>query len=313
MGVTDRKRPQFLALQLANEALDGDLLPTSLSGDNPTWNQPLMNGVLLDKAHYLQAYAFSNSTRTSLILFNLSRSANLPVNFSGPNAPSGPVVLKRLTSNAITNGNEDAELVRTTSQTLSGLDPSQPLPLPPYSMTLLQWPAVPATANLLVPTNGATFQSPAFVLLTATVNDPDGNLEKVEFFQGATKIGEAALAPFAFAWTNVAPGDYFLSARAVGLAGVSSNSTPIRITVISGPSRPTILSQPYSTNVTAGAKVTFGIVVSGADAVGLSMAVQRDQPGQRLDRFVANFELRAAARCGQLCRGGEQLRWRHHQ
>ena len=264
MGVTDRKRPQFLALQLANEALDGDLLQTSLSGDNPTWNQPLMNGVLLDKAHYLQAYAFSNSNRTSLILFNMSRSASLPVKFSGPNAPSGAVVLKRLTSNAITNGNEDAELVRTTSRTLTGFDSSQPFSLPPYSMTVLQWPAIPVTANLLVPTNGATFQAPAFVLLTATVTDPDGNLEKVELFQGGTKIGEAAAAPFTFAWTNVAPGDYFLSARAVGLAGISPNSTPIKITVNPGPPGPTILSQPYSTNVTAGSKVTFGIVATGA-------------------------------------------------
>jgi len=264
MGVTDRRRPQFLAEELANEAIGGDLLQTSLSGENPTWNQPLMNGVQLDKAHYLQSYAFSDGNRTSLVLFNLSRSAALSVNFSGPNTPGGAVLCKRLTSGAITNGNEEAELVRTTSQTLAGFDSSQPFSLPPYSMTVLRWPAVLATANLVGPTNGAAFQAPALVLLTATANDPDGNLQKVEFFEGATKIGEAAAAPFTCAWTNVAPGDYALSARAVGLAGVSTNSPPAWITVNPGPPGPTIISQVESTNVTAGASVTLAIAATGA-------------------------------------------------
>src|SRR5260221_4006889 len=43
MGVTDRKRPQFLALKLANEALAGDMMVTAQSGDDPTWNEPLTN------------------------------------------------------------------------------------------------------------------------------------------------------------------------------------------------------------------------------------------------------------------------------
>jgi len=130
-------------------------------------------------------------------------------------------------------------------------------------MTLLQWPVVPAGASLLVPTNGANLQSPASVLLTAVANDPDANLEKIEFFAGSTKIGEAAASPFTFAWTNVPPGDYLLFVRAVGLAGVSSNSAPSQITVTAGSTGPTIVSQPHSTNVTAGSKVTLGVVATG--------------------------------------------------
>ena len=45
MGVTDRKRPQFLALKLANEVAAGNLMQTTHTGDNPTWNQPLVNGI----------------------------------------------------------------------------------------------------------------------------------------------------------------------------------------------------------------------------------------------------------------------------
>jgi hypothetical protein len=59
MGVTDRKRPQFLAVKLANETAAGDLVQTTLSGDNPRWNQPLVNGIQYDNAHLIQSYAFA--------------------------------------------------------------------------------------------------------------------------------------------------------------------------------------------------------------------------------------------------------------
>jgi alpha-L-arabinofuranosidase len=139
LGVTDRKRPQFLALKLANEALAGDLVRTTQSGDNPTWNQPLLNGVTLSNAHYIQSFAFSSGNRRSVIVFNLNRTANLDVDFTGPNAPLGTVTLARLTAPSITDNNENAENVFTTTQTIASFNATAPLRLPPFSMTLLQW------------------------------------------------------------------------------------------------------------------------------------------------------------------------------
>jgi alpha-L-arabinofuranosidase len=138
-GVTDRKRPLFLALKLANEALAGDLVRTTQSGDNPTWNQQASNGVTLSNAHFIQSFAFSNGDTRSVIVFNLSRTAPLDVNFTGANAPAGTVILKRLTGRAITDSNEDAENVMTTTQTLSNFNPAAAFSLPPYSMSFLQW------------------------------------------------------------------------------------------------------------------------------------------------------------------------------
>lgn len=138
-GVTDRKRPQFLALKLINEVIGGNLVRTTQSGDNPTWNQPPMNGASLTNAHYIQSYAFTNGSSRSLIVFNLSRASALDVTFTGPNAPSDKVTLKRLTAPAITDTNENAENVVTTTQTLQGFNPAATLTLPPYSMTALQW------------------------------------------------------------------------------------------------------------------------------------------------------------------------------
>jgi hypothetical protein len=80
-----------------------------------------------------------NGTQRGLVVFNLHRTDALDVRFTGPNAPAGTLTLRRLTSANITDNNETADIVAPTSQTLPSFDPAQPLSLPPYSMTLLQW------------------------------------------------------------------------------------------------------------------------------------------------------------------------------
>ena len=136
MGVTDRKRPQYLAAKLANEALAGDMVQVTQSGDNPRWNQPVTNRIGLDNIPYIQSFAFVNGTRRSVVVFNLHRTDALQVQFSGPNAPSGNVTIRQLTSANITDTNESAENVVITTQTVSNFDPSQNVTLPPFSMTV---------------------------------------------------------------------------------------------------------------------------------------------------------------------------------
>ena len=141
MGVTNLRRPQFLALELANEAIGKNavMLQTAHSGVDPTWNQPLINSVQMTGAHYLQSFAFSGSSGYSLIIFNLHRSAKLPVTFSGVNAPGGNVQMRQLTSERITDTNENVATVEVRKRTIEGFEPSNTLWLPPYSMTVLSW------------------------------------------------------------------------------------------------------------------------------------------------------------------------------
>src|SRR5207253_1019034 len=148
MGVTDRKRPQFLALQLANEIVAGDLLQTTPVGDNPTWNQPAINSLRapFNGAHYLQSFAFAEGTRRAVIVFNLHRTDSLSVNFTGPNAPTGVVTLRRLTATNITDTNENAQTVTISEPALSNFAPGQSLALPPFSMSVLTWSTSPAAA-----------------------------------------------------------------------------------------------------------------------------------------------------------------------
>jgi len=142
-GPTNLRRPQFLAEQLANQAILPTMLRTTLTGGNPTWHQAKSaNGdVALEKAHYLQSFAFADGPERSLVVFNLSRNAALPVTFSGSGAPSGSIAVSRLTGKRITDSNEDQETVAIANSTLTAFDPKAPYSLPPFSMTVFRWTA----------------------------------------------------------------------------------------------------------------------------------------------------------------------------
>jgi hypothetical protein len=165
MGVTDRRRPQYLALQLANQALSNGaaMVQTVHTGADPTWNQPMVNTVQFTGAHYLHSFAFANGTSLSAVVFNLSRGTWLPVTFSGSNQPSGTMQMQQLTSANLTDTNESANVVAITSSTLTNFNPAVGLTLPPYSMTVLTWtgqatlaPVISAVASSGITTTTAT-------------------------------------------------------------------------------------------------------------------------------------------------------------
>jgi hypothetical protein len=79
--------------------------------------------------------------------------------------------------------------------------------------------------NLTSPLNNATFTSPVTVDLAATAVDPDGTISKVEFFNGTTLLTSDASSPYAYSWTNVAPGTYTITAVATDNSGLTTTST----------------------------------------------------------------------------------------
>jgi len=147
MGNTHRKRPQYLSEQLANSAIFGNMLQTTQTGLNPTWNQPLSSdNVQLANAHLIQSFAFSDGHQSSIVLFNLALATALPVTFSGTVVPTGSVQISQLTSANITDSNESSNVVQTTTSTESGFNATSPLLLPAFSMTVLTWPGGPAAS-----------------------------------------------------------------------------------------------------------------------------------------------------------------------
>jgi Domain of unknown function (DUF1929)/Bacterial Ig domain len=99
--------------------------------------------------------------------------------------------------------------------------------------------------TLTQPADGATFTAPATVNLSATASDSDGTVAKVEFFNGATKLGEDATAPYTFIWSGVPAGSYTLTARATDDVGGTATSAASRITVASNTNAPPAVSITY--------------------------------------------------------------------
>ncbi len=133
-GNTNARRPQFLTLQMANQAILPTMLATHITGPNPTWNQPESKNdkIRLSDAHELQTFAFAEGPRRSLILLNLSRTTALPITVE---VPTGLITQTILTAANLTDSNEHRPLVtpHTTTQ------PHPPTQLPPHSMTVLTW------------------------------------------------------------------------------------------------------------------------------------------------------------------------------
>ena len=115
--------------------------------------------------------------------------------------------------------------------------------------------------------DGATFTAPAAVNLAATASDTDGTVTKVEFFNGATKLGEDTTAPYSFAWSGVGSGTYSLTARATDDLGGVTTSLASTITVSSSNSAPTVtLTQPSNgATFTAPAAVNLAATASDTD------------------------------------------------
>jgi hypothetical protein len=87
--------------------------------------------------------------------------------------------------------------------------------------------------NITNPTTGEPFTAPATVTISADANDSDG-ISKVEFFQGSTLLGEDSFFPYEFAWNNVGPGNYSLTAIATDYTAAKATSAPVLITVSGG-------------------------------------------------------------------------------
>ncbi len=87
------------------------------------------------------------------------------------------------------------------------------------------------SVSLTSPANGTSFSQGSAITLSANASDSNGSIAKVEFFAGATKVGEKTSAPYSISWTNAAAGTWSLTARATDNEGASTVSAAVSITV----------------------------------------------------------------------------------
>ncbi len=99
---------------------------------------------------------------------------------------------------------------------------SQPEQVIPASVLRPPLPVNQApTVSIVSPTANHSFLLPAAMMLNAEVNDPNGNLSKVEFFANGNKLGETTEAPFRFPWVLPPPGDHVIMVQASDQTGAS--------------------------------------------------------------------------------------------
>ncbi|WP_167856796.1 Ig-like domain-containing protein [Hymenobacter aquaticus] len=87
---------------------------------------------------------------------------------------------------------------------------------------------VAPTVSLTAPTTGTVGTA---LTLNATAADADGSVAKVEFFSGATKLGEDTSAPYSLSFTPTAAATLSLTARATDNAGATTTSSAQSVTV----------------------------------------------------------------------------------
>lgn len=108
--------------------------------------------------------------------------------------------------------------------------------------------------------------SGSLIDLLAEASDADGNIEKVEFYDGATLLGTDYDAPYSFTWTGASAGSHSLSVVATDNLGASAASDMANITVHPTPgisiTSPEDLSTIPSSN--GQANVILSAIVTGA-------------------------------------------------
>jgi hypothetical protein len=93
---------------------------------------------------------------------------------------------------------------------------------------------VPPSVAITAPTNGATFAAPWSGEILVTVSDSDATVNKVDFFASGTLLGTVTNPPAntSFAVTNLAAGNYTLTAVATDSFGLTNTPVGAGINVV---------------------------------------------------------------------------------
>jgi len=125
---------------------------------------------------------------------------------------------------------------------------------------------VAPSVTITNPMNGASFTAPASVTIQADASDADGSVTNVQFFDGATSLGNVLASPYDLT-TNLAVGSHSLTAVATDNLGLSATSSVVNITVDVANTPPSVtLTNPPDNSVFGNTdRVTIGAVASDTD------------------------------------------------
>ncbi|MFJ6560420.1 glycoside hydrolase family 48 protein [Streptomyces sp. NPDC091412] len=131
----------------------------------------------------------------------------------------------------------------------------------------------PPVTVLTSPSAGAVYSQGAAVPLAATAAAADNaSITKIEFYDDKTLLGTDTSAPYSLSVSNLSVGSHSLVAKAYDSLGASAESTPVGITVASGPA---VVASPTQLGVQQGKSGTFDVKLSGQPSSNVTVGVTR--------------------------------------
>jgi hypothetical protein len=120
---------------------------------------------------------------------------------------------------------------------------------------------IPPNVSITSPTNESELTQGSNINMIADASDLNGEITLVEFYQGATKLGEDATSPYSISWMNIAAGSYFLTAVATDDDDASRTSSSVNIKVTTSGAQNLALSRPVTVSST---EADYGNVAANA-------------------------------------------------
>lgn len=146
-----------------------------------------------------------------------------------------------------------------------------------YALKMLELvPTVPddyPSVTITSPASSDVFTAPADITIEVTASDPNGNVSKVEFYNGTTRLGEDVSSPYSYSWVDVADGTYKITAVATDNEGNETTSSAVTLKV-------NVPQQPYGGAPHA---IPGTIECEEFDLGGADFAYYDDSPGTDVD------------------------------
>ncbi|WP_276373451.1 Ig-like domain-containing protein [Chryseolinea sp. H1M3-3] len=127
---------------------------------------------------------------------------------------------------------------------------------------------IPPAVAIITPANNSQFNSGASITITATASDSNGSVSKVEFFNGATKLGEDLTAPYSFTWRSAPLGTHALTAKATDNQNSVTTSSVVSVVVGAANVPPTVALITPSNNARYNNGAPIVLSATAADANG---------------------------------------------
>ncbi|MEJ1236940.1 Ig-like domain-containing protein [Chryseolinea sp. T2] len=134
-------------------------------------------------------------------------------------------------------------------------------------------PAGGPTVSITSPANNASFTFGSSISITATAAATSGTVSKVEFFDGATKLGEDTTSPYAFTWASPAAGTHVLTAKATDNSNKVTTSAQVTVTVAAA-NGPTVAITSPANNASFASGASIDITATAAAVSGTVSKVE---------------------------------------